>query len=298
MKPPFFSVITPSWNQGKFLRGCIESVLNQNDPDFEHLIFDNCSTDETAMVASGFPHVKMVSEPDRGQSHAVNKGLAASRGEIICWLNSDDEYAPGAFAALRGAFADPAVHVVFGDAQQVEYDGRDLEVARGKFDCRLDLIRWWSPSVKLHQPAIFFRREAAMSTGPLREDLHYAMDYEFWWRMSEIFEFHYLPHVLAIQHRQPDSKTIRSWATALSEREKIFSPHYRLIDCGNLQGLMREKRHCLAENYLLQSYALAPSRPLQALRLLGMSFHERPQGILELRWPGLFKRIVNGAPNQ
>ena len=79
MKPPFFSVITPSWNQGKFLRGCIESVLNQNDPDFEHLIFDNCSTDETAMVASGFPHVKMVSEPDQEDfSGAYYRGPALS----------------------------------------------------------------------------------------------------------------------------------------------------------------------------------------------------------------------------
>ena len=95
MKELFFSVITPSWNQGKFLGACIGSVVSQNDLDFEHLIFDNCSTDGTAAVAAEFPHVKFVSEPDRGQSQAVNKGLAAARGKIICWLNSDDEYAPG-----------------------------------------------------------------------------------------------------------------------------------------------------------------------------------------------------------
>ena len=83
MRTPFFSVITPSWNQGKFLRACIESVVNQNDPDFEHLIFDNCSTDETRRVVADFPHVQFVSEPDRGQSHAVNKGLAAARGGLF-----------------------------------------------------------------------------------------------------------------------------------------------------------------------------------------------------------------------
>ena len=120
MEEPFFSVITPSWNQGKFLRACIGSVVNQNDADFEHLIFDNCSTDETAAVAAEFPHVKFVSEPDRGQSHAVNKGLSAARGEIICWLNSDDEYDPGAFAKLREVFSDPAVQVVFGDVRRAE----------------------------------------------------------------------------------------------------------------------------------------------------------------------------------
>ena len=293
MRAPFFTVITPSWNQGKFLRACIESVVNQRDPDFEHLLFDNRSTDETVPVAGEFPHVKFVSEPDRGQSHAVNKGLAAARGEIICWLNSDDEYAPGAFAKLREAFSDPAVQVVYGDVRQIEYDGRMEEVARGKFDSRLDLIRWWSSRVKLHQPAVFFRREAALKAGPVREDLHMAMDYELWWRMSEFFAFLYIPQVLAIQHRQPDSKTIRSWATAFVEREKIFSPYYNRIDEGNLAALMREKRSELGRSYLLQAYALAPTRRIDAARMLAKSFHEWPQGIREMRWPGVFKKMLS-----
>ena len=294
MEELFFSVITPSWNQGKFLRACIGSVVNQNDADFEHLIFDNCSTDETAAVAAEFPHVKFVSEPDRGQSHAVNKGLSAARGEIICWLNSDDEYDPGAFAALREVFSDPAVQVVFGDVRQIEYDGRGEEVARGKFNSRLDLVRWWSSRVKLHQPAVFFRREAAGKAGPLREDLHLAMDYELWWRMSEKYNFRYIPQVLAIQHRQPDSKTIRSWATALVERERIFSPYYSLIDGGDLPALMREKRRELGRSYLLQAYALAPTRRLDAARLLATSFREWPEGISEMRWPGVFKKMLFG----
>jgi glycosyltransferase involved in cell wall biosynthesis len=109
----------------------MESVVNQNDPDFEHLVFDNCSTDETSRVAAEFSHVKFASEPDRGQSHGVNKGLAAARGEIICWLNSDDEYASGTFATLRLAFSDPAVQVVFGDVRQIGYDGHGEDVARG-----------------------------------------------------------------------------------------------------------------------------------------------------------------------
>ena len=294
MEELFFSVITPSWNQGKFLRACIGSVVNQNDADFEHLIFDNCSTDETAAVAAEFPHVKFVSEPDRGQSHAVNKGLSAARGEIICWLNSDDEYDPGAFAALREVFSDPAVQVVFGDVRQIEYDGRGEEVARGKFNSRLDLVRWWSSRVKLHQPAVFFRREAAGKAGPLREDLHLAMDYELWWRMSEKYNFRYIPQVLAIQHRQPDSKTIRSWATALVERERIFSSYYSLIDGGDLPALMREKRRELGRSYLLQAYALAPTRRLDAARLLATSFREWPEGISEMRWPGVFKKMLFG----
>ena len=195
----YFSVITPSWNQGKFLRACIESVVGQNDPDFEHLVFDNCSTDSTAGVVADFSHVQFFSEPDRGQSHAVNKGLAVAKGEVICWLNSDDEYAPGAFARLRSAFADPTVDVVFGDARQVSYDGQGETELAAQFDSRLDFIRWWRSDVKLHQPAVFFRRRVFEEIGPLREDLHLTLDYEYWWRASEKFDFKYLPAVLAIQ---------------------------------------------------------------------------------------------------
>ena len=94
-----------------------------------------------------------------------------------------------------------------------------------------------------------------------------------------------------VQHRQPDSKTIRSWATALVERERIFSPYYSQIEEGNLPGLMREKRRELGRSYLLQAYALAPARALDAARMLAMSFREWPRGILEMRWPGIFTRM-------
>ena len=290
MRAPFFSVITPSWNQGKFLRACIESVVNQNEPDFEHLIFDNCSTDETELVAKEFPHVQFVSEADRGQSHAVNKGLAVARGEIICWLNSDDEYALGAFASLREAFDDPDVSVVFGDAVQVAYDGRGEVVQSARFGSRLDLVRWWRSDVKLHQPSVFFRRKVAEQTGLLREDLHLTLDYEYWWRISEHYEFKYLPAVLSIQHRQPESKTILLWRKALEEREEIFSPYYHLLDQGELPGLLKEKRMQLGESYLTMAYAIAPIRRFEAMRLLLRSFLEWPQGFLDLRWLGIFKR--------
>jgi len=284
----FFSVITPSWNQGKFLRGCIESVVSQGDPDFEHLIFDNCSTDETAAVAAEFPHVNFVSEPDRGQSHAVNKGLAAARGEIICWLNSDDEYAPGTFAKLREAFSDPAVQVVFGDVRQVSYDGLAEAVLEARFCSRLDLVRWWSSDVRLHQPAIFFRRAVVASVGQLREDLHYALDYEYWWRISERFPFHYIPQVLAIQHRQPASKTVSQWHKVLDERRAIFSPFYKMIDGGRPVALANECRECLAKQYLAQAWAHPD--PVSVRKSLMRAWKESPAMVLRRSNLGLIRR--------
>ena len=290
MDSPFFSVITPSWNQGKFLRGCIESVRAQGDSDFEHLIFDNCSTDDTANVAAEFPHVRFFCEKDCGQSDAVNKGLRSARGEIICWLNSDDEYEAGAFATLRRAFENPNIQVVFGDVRQVGYDGAGDALARGCFETRLDLVRWWSGRVKLHQPAVFFRRSVLEKIGPLREDLHYAMDYEFWWRMSEVFRFEYLPQVLAVQHRQPGSKTILDWQKVLEEREWIFSPFYGLVDCGSRRDLMRQKREALSKIYLDQAYAVTGARPSQGLQLMLRSLAERPMGFFGFQWAGVLKK--------
>lgn len=287
----YFSVITPSWNQGKFLRGCIGSVVNQNDPDFEHLIFDNCSTDRTAEIVAEFPHVRFVSESDRGQAHAVNKGLVAARGEIICWLNSDDEYSPGAFSALRAAFSDPAVQVVFGDVRQISYDGQGEVIACGKFESRLDLIRWWGSDVKLHQPAVFFRRDVVTSAGLLREDLHYALDYEYWWRISESCRFHYIPQVLAIQHRQPDSKTIRNWAKVLEERERIFSPSYNLIDGGRPASLGMERRNCLAKQYLILAWAAQD--PACARKNLLNAWRQSPSLVLRPANLGLIRRIFS-----
>lgn len=294
----FFSVITPSFNQGAYLETCIRSVLAQGEPDFEHWIYDNQSTDESATVAAKFPHLRFISERDRGQSDAVNKGFRSATGEIICWLNADDAYEVGAFAKIRAAFTDPTVKVVYGDARQVTYDGAGTIPAPAKFDSRLDLIRWWSPDVKLHQPAIFFRRSLLEEVGGLREDLHYALDYEFWWRVSERHAFHYLPEVLAIQHRQPESKTILAWDRVLRERERIFAPHYDLVTNYSRTQLDAERRQSLARIHLQDAFLGAAEQPARALRKFGQALRESPREALRWKNLGIFSRMLGFTPTQ
>ena len=295
MHAPFFSVITPSWNQGRFLTACIESVWAQGDPDFEHLVFDNRSTDETSQVAARYPHVRFVSENDRGQSHAVNKGLASARGEIICWLNADDAYPLGLFPRLREIFADASRTVVFGDVEQVSYDGSPSQRVEAALDDRLDLVRWWTSCARLHQPAVFFRRSVAAGLGPLREDLHYAMDYEYWWRMSEKYTFRRVPEVLAIQHRQPDSKTIRAWHKVCEERERIFEPFYGLIDGGDRGALVKEKKRQMASRYLLHAFAAVPTAKRAAWENIKRAWMESPYAVLKLRNLGLLRGLFTPA---
>ena len=259
----------------------------------EHWVIDNCSTDETSRIVQAHPNVHFVCEPDRGQSDAVNKGFRLARGEIICWLNSDDAYPPGLFARLEEIFGDPEIQVVFGDVEQIPYDGSPPLRAGARFVRREDLVRWWSRDVRIHQPAVFFRRSLREKTGFLREDLHYVMDYEYWWRMAENARFHHIPEVLAIQHRQPDSKTVRDWQKVYCERERVFEPYYSLVDGGNRRVLMAEKRRAMADRYLGEAYASAGT-PRLALGLLMRSFRERPMGFFDPRWLGLFMRMAGG----
>ena len=101
---PLVSVVTPSYNQGRYIEETIQSVLNQDYFRIEHIVVDGGSTDETLSVLKKYPHLKWVSEPDRGQSHAINKGFQIAKGEIAAWLNSDDTYLPGAVTAAVAAW--------------------------------------------------------------------------------------------------------------------------------------------------------------------------------------------------
>lgn len=293
MSAPYFSVVTPSFNQGEYIRACLQSVAGQGDDGYEHLVIDNRSTDRTSEEVARFPRACFRSEPDNGQSDAVNKGFRLAAGEILCWLNSDDAYPPGIFARLRQLFSDPAVHVVFGDAEQISYEGRGSLRAEARLDDRLDLVRWWSGKARIHQPATFFRRSVFQSVGGLRDDLHYAMDYEYWWRISGHFRFLRVPEVLAIQHRQPASKTVLNWQKVYMEREKIFSPYYHLVDSGNRRALMREKHAAMATRYLGEAFAVSRTQPAAALRLLARSLAESPRTILSPRWLGILRNCLH-----
>ncbi len=221
---PFFSVVTPSWNQGTWLSGNIASVLAQGAPDFEHIVCDNCSTDSTPAVLAAHPHVRAVVEHDSGQANALNKGFRLARGEIICWLNADDQYLPGVFEIVRREMAKPGVDVVYGDAIEDWCDGQPPRVRKARFARREDLLRWWTKRVDVLQPAVFFRHAAFAEVGWLREDLYMVMDQEFWWRLAARHPFHYLGVSLALQQRQSESKTVSQVARIYEEKEKVFDP--------------------------------------------------------------------------
>jgi glycosyltransferase involved in cell wall biosynthesis len=281
---PYFSVVTPTFNQGPFIDGCVRSVLAQGVDEFEHTVLDNCSTDGTQEVLRRFPHLVWISEPDSGQADALNKGFRRARGEVICWLNADDRYADGAFDCVRGMFRDPGCDVVFGDLQVIQSVSGERSVAKGCLTDREDMLLWWRRRAQLHQPAVFFRRRVFEEVGYLREDLHYTLDAEFWWRLSARYRFHYVDRVLATQYLHPECKSWRDWDGLIEERKRVFGNFYRQTHGVMGLGLRLERRTAMARMYLRLAGRFGPTDAPRAARMLARAAWLDPRLIAHRRW--------------
>jgi glycosyltransferase involved in cell wall biosynthesis len=284
MSIPFFSVVTPSWNQAAWVEGCIQSVLTQGVSDFEHIVFDNRSTDGTSEILARYEHLRVHIESDTGQSNALNKAMRCARGEVICWLNADDQYLPGAFEVVRREFAKPGVDVIYGDAEEDFCDGKPARVRRARFPSRDDLLVWWEKRTDLLQPAVFFRRRLLDEVGPLREDLHVVMDTELWWRLSERHAFHYVGAPLARQQRQPDSKTIKHVARIYEEKDRVFTPLLEEADPNARRGNVRARRLGMGRRWLGLAQSAAETNPEAARDFLARARNENTWLVLSPSW--------------
>lgn len=190
---PLVSIVTPSFNQAKFLEETIRSVLAQDYPSIEYILIDGGSTDGSVEIIQKYAHrlAYWVSEKDRGQTDALNKGFAAATGNIFAWLNSDDTYQPGAIrSAVDFLTSHPRVGLVYGDLNFINERGEIV----GKFPAaQTNLVRLRRGYVHIPQPAAFFRADLWKKVGPLDPSFYFAMDYDLWVRLAGVSDLQYLP---------------------------------------------------------------------------------------------------------
>lgn len=182
---PLVSVITPSLNQARFIEATITSVLGQDYPHIEHIVIDGGSSDATLEILKKYDgRIRWISEKDRGQGDAVNKGFAMARGSILGWLNSDDTYAPGAVsAAVRRLGSHPEAVMLYGNASYINEQGEVI----GSYPTEPFDRQRLSEACFVCQPAVFLRKEVFSAVGPLDVGLNTCMDYDYWIRIAKTY---------------------------------------------------------------------------------------------------------------
>jgi glycosyltransferase involved in cell wall biosynthesis len=266
------SIVTPSLNQGCYLGEALESVRAQGYPWVEHMVLDGGSSDGTVQLLMSldgrdeWSYLKWRSQPDGGQSHALNQGFGEVTGDIVGWLNSDDRYRVGCFDHVVRAFTEnPDLDVLYGDFIVMDESGATLQVRREIEFSRFILL--YHRVLYIPTPSTFFRRRVFDDGNRLQPDLHYAMDYEFFVRLADAgYTFQHIPKLLADFRMHPASKTCRLALEQTREKQQTMwavSPISRWIGLPLLRraaffgarcvaGLMRYSQKMLRGYYFGQ----------------------------------------------
>lgn len=290
---PLISIITPSYNQGRFIEKTILSVLNQKDSDFEYIVMDGGSNDNTLEILKKYEgRLKWFSEKDKGQAHAINKGWKIARGEIFAWLNSDDTYEPMAFRKAAEFLAQNRdCDLVYGEGHHITENDQFIE----KYPTEPFNFERLKKVCFICQPTVFLRRDVIEKIGYLNENLQFCMDYEFWIRAAKArLNFCYMSgERLANTRFYPDTKT--SGQRVKVHKEILYMAHEQLsvmpMEWIYAYLHIKLEKYNHKENKFLRSFFVI------SLSVLSMLFSLRynkkvPAGEIR-RWVGWIKGLFN-----
>jgi glycosyltransferase involved in cell wall biosynthesis len=320
---PRVTIVTPSFNHGAYIGETIRSVVTQDYPNLEYWIIDGGSTDDSLDIirrwAGRCPFLRWISEPDRGQSDALNKGFRRASGEIVAWLNSDDLYEPGAVRrAAEFLSARPSCMLAYSDALIVDERGRPIRVfpyTQKLFNYR----RLAEVSDYIAQPSTFIRKAALDRVGLLDESLHWCMDWDLWLRIAQTYPALYFPSLTARMRDYAQTKTRsggrRRWreivAVARRHSGRRFPPAYFIYGLESLATRLKLDRSARArlKGWLLFKFVNHfIDRHLDiypdgwAAREIEFSFYGAPaRFVLEGAWPAAnvparLEILLNGRP--
>jgi glycosyltransferase involved in cell wall biosynthesis len=230
------SIVTPSYNQDRYLEETIRSVLLQDYPQIEYMVVDGGSTDATVNVIKRYEHklASWISEKDQGQTDAINKGFGRARGELLAWINSDDTYEPGAVtAAVNYLQEHPEIGMVYGACNYINESGKVI----GKFSAAQTNYRLLRQGyTHIPQQTMFFRAKLWKQVGPLDPSFYFAMDYDLWTRIAARAPIKYIPQTWANFRLHTAGKTILADDRCWPEMIRV---HYR--DGGSLFSVIVAK---------------------------------------------------------
>ncbi len=241
---PLVTIVTPSYNQARFLEQTMRSVLEQDYLNIEYMVVDGGSTDGSVDIIKKYSNrLKWwVSEKDNGQAEAINKGFARANGEIIAWVNSDDYYMPGTVSSAVKALSDhPEAGFVYGKVQVVDKDEKILnKLSYGNWGLK-DLLSFHI----IGQPAVFMRRDLLEKVGYLDQTYHCLLDHHLWIRLAEQSGMAYIPSLWASAHYHEDCKNLAiasefgkeakrmvQWMQASPQFHDLFEQNRKLILAG------------------------------------------------------------------
>jgi len=246
---PKISIVTPSFNQAQYLEETIRSVLLQGYPNLEYIIIDGGSTDGSVEIIKKYEPwlTYWVSEPDRGQSHAINKGFEKSTGEIMAWINSDDYYLPGAFYTIAIAFANNTDWIAgaclwIDSEEHLIYTSKKPKVSAEE----------WLVDDLYSQPGVFWRRNLWNKSNHINEKLQYSFDYELWLQFATFqMEAFWIDKPIAIFRLHSLSKTSNSRINFFQEDQLILSEHFFLEKSFTRKIRIRIAQRIRAANFYL-----------------------------------------------